>query len=82
MKKNIVYVPVIDDIEIEDYLNEIFNDLQENAYDLDFHGYHYKQANQIIRKYFEEYASQFKLENILLSLNLLKIINNEKEFNK
>jgi len=50
----------IDDIELQDYLNMIFNDLQKNAYDLDFHGYHYKQANQIIREYFEEYASQFQ----------------------
>lgn len=34
-------------------LKEIFNELEEKAYDLDFHGYHYKEANQIIRRYFE-----------------------------
>ena len=50
----------IDDIEREDYLNEVFRDLQLNAYDVDFHGYHFKQANQIIRKYFENFASQFQ----------------------
>lgn len=50
----------IDKIEIEDYLNMIFNDLQKNAYDYDFHGYHFKEANQLIRKYFEAYAQQFQ----------------------
>jgi len=38
---------------IEKMLKEIFDELEKDAYDVDFHGYHYKQANQIIRKYFE-----------------------------
>jgi hypothetical protein len=40
----------------EENLKKIYDELYENAYDIDFHGYHYKEANQIIRKHFEAYA--------------------------
>lgn len=39
-------------------LNDLFDDLQKNAYNAEYHNYYYKEANQIIRKHFElKYAS-------------------------
>jgi len=52
-------------------IGEIFEDLYENAYDIDFHGYHYKEANQIIRKHIEEFEEDYllgKIENPFNSL--------------
>lgn len=37
----------------EDKLMDLFDDLQENAYNVEFHNYHYKEANQIFRKHWE-----------------------------
>ena len=34
-------------------LTDLFDDLEKNAYNAEYHNYNYKQANQIIRKHFE-----------------------------
>jgi hypothetical protein len=44
-------------------LYDLFYDLQMNAYDIDFNGYHNKEANQIIRKHFEQFANQPKVSD-------------------
>lgn len=43
-------------------LQDLFNDLQMNAYNKDYHTYYYKDANQIIRKHFELHQKQIKLK--------------------
>ncbi|TRZ80537.1 hypothetical protein D4R86_04255 [bacterium] len=43
-------------------LMDLFDDLQKNAYNAEYHNYHFKEANQIIRKHFEaRFASQAKI---------------------
>jgi len=37
----------------EKMLEEIFNELERQAYNQDYHNYSVKETNQIIRKYFE-----------------------------
>jgi len=44
-------------------LMDLFNDLGKNAYNAEYHNYHFKEANQIIRKHFEQFASQFQQED-------------------
>jgi len=41
-------------MEREEQLNELFDDLEANAYIHEYHTYHYKETNQIIRKHFEK----------------------------
>lgn len=43
-------------------LQNLFDDLQMNAYNSDYHTYYYKDANQIIRKHFERFEKQVKVE--------------------
>ena len=43
---------------IEFMLTDLFNDLQKNAYNFEYHNYHYKEANQIIRKHWEQYHKE------------------------
>mgnify|MGYP001590453074 CR=1 FL=1 len=38
---------------MKDELKKIFDELESDAYNKDYHTYDYKIANQIIRKYFE-----------------------------
>lgn len=40
---------------METELNKIFDELQEEAYNAEYHTYDYKITNQIIRKYFGKY---------------------------
>jgi hypothetical protein len=48
----------------EEEINNLFNDLLQYAYNVDSHNYCYKKANQIIRKHFEEFASQLKQSDV------------------
>lgn len=45
---------------MEERLNEIFNELQKEAYNIDYHTYDYKTTNQIIRKHFEKLVGQIE----------------------
>lgn len=45
---------------MEEKLNKIFDELQKEAYNAEYHAYDYKSANQIIRKHFEKIASQLE----------------------
>jgi hypothetical protein len=45
---------------VEEKLNEIFNELQKEAYNLEYHNYDYKLTNQIIRKHFENLVAQIE----------------------
>ena len=47
----------------EDKLQHLYNDLQNNAYNVEFHNYHYKEANQILRKHFERIAPPQGIKN-------------------
>jgi len=47
---------------IEFALTDLFNDLQKNAYNFEYHNYHYKEANQIIRKHFEAMEQYHKAQ--------------------
>lgn len=44
--------------KLDPRLKDIFNDLRNNAYDVNWHSYNYKYANQIIRKHFEQLVSE------------------------
>lgn len=44
-------------------LKALYDDLQTNAYDNDYHSYYYKETNQIIRKHFEKLEK--KLDNLI-----------------
>ena len=35
-------------------LEDLFSELEEKAYDSVYHKYYYKEANQVIRQFFEE----------------------------
>lgn len=51
-------------------LQNLFDDLQMNAYNSDYHTYYYKDANQIIRKHFERFEKQVKVEpEVMLQVN-------------
>ena len=43
---------------VEFDLNDLFDDLQNNAYNVEYHNYYYKEANQIIRKHFEAHFNK------------------------
>ena len=45
-------------MKTEELLTLIYNELESKAYDTTRHTYYFKEANQIIRKYIEIYASQ------------------------
>ena len=45
---------------MEENLNKIFDELQEQAYNVEYHTYDYKLANQIIRKHFEKLVGQIE----------------------
>ena len=40
-------------VKLDKRLEKIFKELEDKAYDVDFHQYYYKETNQIIRKNFE-----------------------------
>lgn len=40
----------------EDKLFDLYQDLKDNAYNSEYHNYHFKETNQIIRKHFEAIA--------------------------
>lgn len=48
------YATIHEDYKLYGKLEMLFEELEENAYDIDTHSYYYKEANQIIRKYFEK----------------------------
>uniref|UniRef100_A0A6M3LWS0 Uncharacterized protein n=1 Tax=viral metagenome TaxID=1070528 RepID=A0A6M3LWS0_9ZZZZ len=76
----------------EKMLKTIFDELEKKSYDIDFHGYHYKEANQIIRHFFEILIDKSKLAEVtdediekwatdyLDRLNLSSIITREVAF--
>ena len=43
-------------------LEKLFDDLEKNAYNIEYHNYDYKLANQIIRKRFISIAKQYAKE--------------------
>ena len=45
---------------MEEKLNEIFDELQKEAYNAEYHTYDYKLTNQIIRKHFEKLVGQIE----------------------
>ncbi|MFH2030973.1 MAG: hypothetical protein ABIJ40_10210 [Bacteroidota bacterium] len=45
---------------MEEKLNKIFDELQKEAYNAEYHTYDYKLTNQIIRKHFEKLVGQIE----------------------
>lgn len=51
--------------KISKELQGLFDELDKNAYNRDYHTYYYKDANQIIRKHFERLEKQVKVEPVV-----------------
>jgi alpha-ketoglutarate-dependent taurine dioxygenase len=56
-------------------LKDLFDDLEMNAYNRDYHTYYYKDANQIVRKHFERLQKQVSVEPEVIK-KILHIIGN------
>ena len=50
----------MDKVKLDVRLTELFDELDMKAYDVNYHNYNYKYANQIIRKYFEKWLCDGK----------------------
>ena len=62
---------------MEEKLSKIFDELQKEAYDIEYHTYDYKLANQIIRKHFEKLVGQIEL---LIMPKIVQVIENKKQY--
>ena len=58
-------------MDIQETLKALYNELEEKAIEPQYYRYYIKDANQIIRKHFESYASQQmpSEEDILKEIN-------------
>jgi len=51
-------------VEVKDELEEIFDELERDAYNVKYHTYDYKITNQIVRKHFEKLFKGQNEENV------------------
>lgn len=67
-------------------LEKLFDDLEKNAYNIEYHNYDYKLANQIIRKRFISIAKQYAKEKWISVKDRLpdyiKIDKKEKDYSE